>query len=196
MIFERILLTSLICFCFAMFPRTCNADSFGKELYVGIAVPFQGFGFYEDPEQGVAVWNLTPLSLETGLSNNWGFRFSVYTVYSTPQPEKVREFEFNFEFSRYLKYKSSQLDLSGLYVGPMFMVQYMDQDTGATLGGPGVTAGYRGIFSGDYWFRIGSYFAYHQYLSGPKEKLREIVGDSLSGGLFMGNTFFEIGRVF
>ncbi len=165
------------------------------DWYVGVAVPFQGVGIYETQDQKVLVWNLTPFSIERPIKSSWGGRFSVYTVYSTPKPKRIQEFEFNLEFPFYFG-NDTRETLLGWYVGPMAMVQFQDQDSDATLGGPGVTVGYRGQLTQQLWFRIGSYFAYHTHLFGPTEKLREITGGSTSGGLFMGLTMFEVGKVF
>lgn len=186
------ILSVLICF-YSPFGVADIENS--RDWYIGLSVPFQGYGFYENKDNSVSVWNLTPLSLETEMNPDWGLRWSIYTVYSIPKPKRIGEFEFNVELPYYFV-KSEKLTLSGFYFGPMLMLQYHDQDSRASLGGPGITIGYRGILSENYWYRIGSYFAYHRYLFGPKDKLHKITEGSDSGGLFMGLTIFEVGAVF
>jgi len=166
-----------------------------KNWFIGVSIPFQGFGIYENPENSVLVWNLTPISFERAFNNFSTTRLSVYTVYSTPVPMQIKEFELNLEFPFYF-FQSKKMVPTGVYLGPVFMLQLFDQDTGASLGGAGITLGYKGAFTSDIWYRTGLYAAYHTYVFGPKEKLRNLVGPGLSGGLFMGLTIFEIGLAF
>jgi hypothetical protein len=162
-------------------------------VYLGFSVPFQGVGFYKLPSNKVNVWNLSPLSVEFGLWAQNALRLSVYTVYSSPAPKRMGEFEINLEFPHFFGNSRSPGPLFGLYAGPMLMVQLHDQDSEASLGGPGVCLGYKGHLGKRWWYRTGFYAAYHHYLWGPQRELLAITGGSKSGGLFMGLTIFEIG---
>lgn len=163
-----------------------------KRFYIGLNIPFQGVGFYKVPVNKVMVWNLTPFSFEAALSKQTGIRFSVYTVFTTPQPKRIQEFEFNIELPYYFK-RNTKDYLCGIYLGPVLMLQANDQDSGANLGGPGLTSGYKGRMGKHMWFRTGLYAAYHHYLWGPREDPLKITKGSKSGGLFMGLTLFELG---
>lgn len=164
-----------------------------RDYYIGINVPFQGLGFYKDPNDKILIWNLTPFSFELPITKELGFRFSIYSVFSTPKPKQIKEFELNFEIPYYFKRKRTCDGLFGFYLGPVIMFQLNDQDTDANLGGPGITLGYKGQLNSKLWYRIGIYTAYHRYLWGPKDELLKITNGSNSGGLFMGLTLFELG---
>jgi hypothetical protein len=167
-----------------------------RPVYIGVSIPFQGVGFYKVQDDKVLVWNITPLSFELPINQKLGIRFSAYTVFSTPKPKRIQEFELNFEMPHYFKGKKKPSGLYGFYLGPVIMLQINDQDSGANLGGPGITLGYRAQFNSKLWYRTGVFAAYHRYLWGPKVNLHKITNGSNSAGLFIGLTLLEVGMKF